>query len=545
MLQYANYYASIGWSVIPVRGKQPTFKNWQNERANFNKISGWFSQPDMNIGIITGKASNIVVIDIDSEEGMNHIAQYITMPTAMVRTGGGGRHYYFRHPGVDVPNGVKVLPGVDVRGENGMVVAPPSVHPNGTPYVWEEGSVALDDLPALPARLLSLITGNTKKTVTEADWAANITEGNRDAELTRRAGKLFRAGMAAKEVLATLITWNDTHCDPPLSVSQIRKIVDSIDKRQTPEIVDESPDVKPEDYFKVYNFEDTLKKYGLQEVIWSIHGWLPEATCGLVVAPPASYKTWLLLDLAVSMATGKPFLAKYKVEHPGPVLLVQQEDPFPMLFSRIGVIMNMGEPIERGDEYILPKAPPAPQIYWHTDRLLNFDNKKSVEGLRKAISEIRPKLVIVDPLYSTISSKDYMAEGAQSMLALKQIRDDYGCSFMLAHHTVKRTDNDGREGLWGSQFLNAWLESGWQIRQSKTEEGTIRIKRHFKSSAIPSVLKLNFDINTWGFKAHTEEITGDENTTLDFVEETSKKANIGNNGDTMSKAFNKGKRRQE
>jgi len=518
LLDYALYYLNIGWTVIPIHGKKPIFDQWQKEVSTEDKIRAWFGSKnsDYNIGIVTGKSSGIVVIDVDNDEGMQHLKQYIgTKPMAIVNTGGGGHHYYFKAPREDVPNKVRMLPGVDVRGESGMVVVPPSIHASGKQYTWAEGSVDLQNLPEMPRALLQLVTADSHKPLTGADWQTEVTEGNRDAEMTRRAGKLFRAGMPAEEIVDILNSWNASHCTPPLPLSQIKKIVASIAKRQVPE-----PELvsgqTPEEYFKVYNFEDTLKKYGLQETTWSIFGWLPEATCGLVVAPPANYKTWLLLDLAVSMATGKPFLGKYRVEKPGAVLLVQQEDPFPMLFSRIGVIMNIGEPTERGDEFIVPKAPSFPPIYWHTDKLLNFDNPKSVEGLRNAISTIRPKLIIIDPLYSTISSKDYMAEGAQSMLALKQIRDEFGCSFMIAHHTVKRGDAEGREGLWGSQFLNAWLESGWQIRPSKTDTNAIRIKRHFKSSAIPTTMKINFDINNWSFQAHTEEVPGDDEITLDY-----------------------------
>lgn len=527
MLQHALNYWKQGWNVIPVdKEKRPKVRWEQYQRRKVSKkdIERWWKEwPDANIGVITGSISRLVVIDIDEEQGIGHVEPFLNGETLKAVTGGGGIHLYFKHPGGRVPNAVRMFPGVDCRGDGGYVVVPPSIHKNGQAYIWDNEGVNVSELPEA---LLSQVQKSKKKLSTD-DWSTELQKGKRDEELTRRAGKLLQIGIPAHEALSMLKAWNQQHCKPPLGEgpgddpNQVEKIVMSIAKREEQK-QQEQQTQEQEEYFRVYPFEETLEKYGFEEVTWSISEWVPEATCGLIVAPPANYKTWLLLDLAVSVATGKPFLNRYHVEKPGPVLLIQQEDPFPMLFSRIGTIMNIGEPTENKDEFLVPKAPPFPQIYWHIDRLLNFDDKKSVEGLQRAVDRIRPAMVIVDPLYSAISSKDYMAEGAQTMLALKRIRDDYGCSFMIAHHTVKRGDMDGRESLWGSQFLNAWLETGWQIRPTKDGESTIRIKRHFKNSAIPSILKLSFNITNWSFDIvaeETDKLTDDSKAVTEMFEE--------------------------
>lgn len=69
-------------------------------------------------------------------------------------TGDGGRHLYLRHPGFEVPNRVGIRPGLDLRGDAGYVVAPPSIHPSGQPYRWRDGQTP-EDLPPplLPRRL--------------------------------------------------------------------------------------------------------------------------------------------------------------------------------------------------------------------------------------------------------------------------------------------------------------------------------------------------------------------------------------------------------
>jgi hypothetical protein len=69
---------------------------------------------------------------------------------------GKGWQLFFRHPGVTIPNRAGIIPGLDVRGDGGYVVAPPSVHPNGKQYRWE---VPINgELPALPLELFKLIS---------------------------------------------------------------------------------------------------------------------------------------------------------------------------------------------------------------------------------------------------------------------------------------------------------------------------------------------------------------------------------------------------
>ena len=146
-------------------------------------------------------------------------------------------------------------------------------------------------------------------------------------------------------------------------------------------------------------------------------------------------------------------------------------------------------------------------IYWHEQRELNLEDPESIERLEKKIAEIKPVLVIIDPLYSAVSSKDYMSGSAQKMLALKRIRDKHGCSFVIAHHTTKSASKSAGErvGSWGSTFLDALIETGWQIRQSDNDmESVVRLKRHFKDSHEPDSLKLTFEITDRSFGVQIE-----------------------------------------
>lgn len=102
----------------------------------------WARWPLANVAIATGRASGLVVIDLDvrpGKDGRASLRSIGPMPlTATARTGSGGLHLYYAHPGVDVPNSAgRVGPGIDVRGEGGYVLAPPSRHASGGTYSWE------------------------------------------------------------------------------------------------------------------------------------------------------------------------------------------------------------------------------------------------------------------------------------------------------------------------------------------------------------------------------------------------------------------------
>jgi hypothetical protein len=114
-------YADRGWSVIPVgANKRPLipWKEYQQRRATKDEIAIWWAEhTDAQIGIVTGEISDLTVIDVE-EDGDFDLVKDETMT---VRTGGGGRHYYFKYD-KDFTNMVRVLPSVDIRSEGGYVV---------------------------------------------------------------------------------------------------------------------------------------------------------------------------------------------------------------------------------------------------------------------------------------------------------------------------------------------------------------------------------------------------------------------------------------
>jgi hypothetical protein len=155
-------YMGRGWSIIPIRtgDKRPLLRweEFQHRHPSEAEARDWFHQwPEAGIGVVTGAISGLVVVDVDAGHGGDEALKQLElehgpMPTTVeCRTGGGGRHLYFAHPGGLVRNKVGLAPGIDIRADGGYVVAPPSLHASGLQYVWVEGrsaeSIGIAPLP--------------------------------------------------------------------------------------------------------------------------------------------------------------------------------------------------------------------------------------------------------------------------------------------------------------------------------------------------------------------------------------------------------------
>lgn len=127
----------------------------------------WTIYPTANLAIVTGRNSGIVVLDVDPKHGGDQTLAdleqaHSRLPqTVEAITGSGGRHVYFKHPAFNLPNSAgKVGPGLDIRGDGGYVVAPPSNHVSGGQYQWEISSHPADvQLADMPQWLLELAAG--------------------------------------------------------------------------------------------------------------------------------------------------------------------------------------------------------------------------------------------------------------------------------------------------------------------------------------------------------------------------------------------------
>lgn len=240
----AARYAELGWPVVPVAAmaggqcgcrlhgdcthpaKHPLtpggIKAGTTDQA---QVAEWWDYwPTAGVGILTGSKSGLVVVDVDPAHGGRDSLRALKgdgagLPrTLYARTGGGGFHLLYAAPATVVGNAVgrlgrRELAGIDVRGENGYVVASPSGHRSGGRYGWAATPDTVAPLPAWiterpdvarAAEVPRLTRGDRRAAyaaqalVGECDRVADAPEGQRNATLNRSAfslGTLVGAGV--------------------------------------------------------------------------------------------------------------------------------------------------------------------------------------------------------------------------------------------------------------------------------------------------------------------------------------------------------------
>jgi Bifunctional DNA primase/polymerase, N-terminal len=158
LLEAALDYARRGWPVFPLasRSKKPLkgshgFHDATTETSTIQRW--WFENPRANVAIAPN--GRLAILDVDPRnDGLESIRGRELPPTPTVMTGGGGYHYFFDSAGRRLASS-KPLPGVELIGSTGYVVAPPSVHPSGALYQWaSELSFAEMPLAPMPAWLV-------------------------------------------------------------------------------------------------------------------------------------------------------------------------------------------------------------------------------------------------------------------------------------------------------------------------------------------------------------------------------------------------------
>jgi hypothetical protein len=250
-LASALSYVKRGWPVFPLHtprpgrgcscqnekcgsaGKHPRTKHGLHGASKDPEtiIKWWQQFPDANIGIRTGSASGIWVLDLDGAEGEASFAALQAVhgtisPTLQSKTGTGGHLVFIHPPGRKIRSSTrKIARGIDVRAEGAYIVAPPSLHHTGAQYCWAGEEL---NPVAAAAWLLQLAEGSPRITGSAAQLVDDIPEGRRNEMLTSLGGTMRRRGMTAQAIEAALQAENVARCHPPLPTDEVRRIASSV-----------------------------------------------------------------------------------------------------------------------------------------------------------------------------------------------------------------------------------------------------------------------------------------------------------------------------
>jgi len=192
---------------------------------------------------------------------------------------------------------------------------------------------------------------------------------------------------------------------------------------------------------------------------WLIEGLWTEEAVGIVSGQPKLGKTWLALDLALSVATGTPALDRYEVPRPGPVLLFAAEDPPKALRSRLeGLCSRRNLRIE---------SIPVNLILASSLRLDTLDDQAR---LAETVSRYRPRLLVLDPFVRLHRIDENRALEVSGVLAyLRQLQREEHVAILVVHHARKAGAESAQAGLSlrGSGDFYAWGDAYLYLRRKR------------------------------------------------------------------------------
>ena len=458
--QYADKLLSLGLSLIPVRNKRPLVKweEFQERRATKEEVHAWLSRFACDLGIVTGPISNLLVLDVDHHGPVG----YPVPQTWKVRTKR-GYHLYFKWPtdrlelGSTLPgtgNGSRpvrtTLAGIgnllDARGAGGYVVAPGSRgYVAEVPFLpgllapppqWLLDKLGFQRPEPRPQPVVELGEGRTSRTL---EVIRGIKEGNRNDSFASLAGTLRRSGLDASSIFELLRGRAETALFP---LGELRAVCESV-CRYAPAIP-ASGDAE--------SIEDFLKEQ--EPVEWICEGLIPKKSIGFVAGLPESLKTWLLVDLAISVSGGAVrgagpssspmnWISRYPVS-PGVVLFLDQERHKSETARRFAAVMQgKGLSVEdlRG------------RLFVRSGGTTRIDLEPSFEAFKRELSRTKPDVVVIDSFATFSTAQENDRASIQVVLErIKALRNEYGCTFIFIDHENKAAWQDSGEGIPPSAF---------------------------------------------------------------------------------------------
>lgn len=507
-------------------GKHPRIRNWRQEATtDLAKVKRWeTAYPGTNWAIAT---DGLVVMDVDPRNGGAESYYWLETKdvtpwpaTLTVRTGGGGTHEVYRAPASEDVGSGTLLEGIDIKADGGYIVAPGSRHVTGRTY-----EVARD-LPLAPAPGW---LRPARKTSSESGLLT-IEQGQRHTAFLQRAGYLRNAGLEAPEILAALEALNQ-RLDDPLPDDEVRAIAEGYGQYES-------------------RWDQVKDKYGPRELIeehdgplittaaerrdrpeprWRVKGLMPETGVGQIYGPTYSGKTFLALDLALTISTGLPrWQDRFEVQQHGPVVYILMEGAFGFTQRIKAWVSSTG--LEDDQLYTVEEKPID---------LMNPDILGQLSTAMKGTLPEAPALVVVDTqsLATPGLEENSNTDMTRLYLGLKQWSRTLGCPVLVVHHTghergrargasaqkaaldfeieVEPRDDTDRKDVRVTKVKEAEPHEPWQIELERhggsvvaVPAGSAKAGPEPRVPEVDEVIELLRDVLADGQWHHTDELRG-------------------------------------
>ncbi len=395
ILEEALVYIKDGKSVIPVgKNKRPLigWKEFHTRIATEEEVRGWFEQwPDAQLGLVTGAISGLAVVDIEKEFGDY---KKLNLPETMVsRTGSGGYHLFYQMV-EGVRNRAKIDgQEIDIRGEGGYVIVPPSSNENGK-YEWVE---QIDVLPAFPVSVFEMEKpvmeggGYEKRIDFDLMDFEGIGQGGRNDGMAQFIGSAVNIVHPNywEALLWPMVLAANSRNEPPLPETEVRATWESITKREgdkpeawakweemkkAEQAVDELNKIEGDELVKISDLAKEIRasatpaiSTGFSEFDIAMKGGFREGDLVIISGLTGQGKTSLGLTFTKAL-----------IKQSKSLLWLSYETPIDVIDDKLG---DMG--VEEGADIYTPRIMPSGSLLWVT--------KKVEEGIALGI-----KVVVVD-----------------------------------------------------------------------------------------------------------------------------------------------------
>lgn len=497
-------YAKKGLAVFPLieKDKKPlTANGFKDATTDPAKIEEWWAiHPNANIGIATGQISGGLVaidMDIDKDKDKNGYhsfkewcdENFLILPDSWLSiTGRGGYHLFYRSL-FPVKSRIGWLEDVDIRADGGYIVAPPSIHPNGTRYEWEQDPddydlITSDDTDVEFVLNSVLVSGKSQNEPLKVPDV--IPEGHRDEIMFKLACKYQAMGMSDSEMMAALTVANAERCKPPLSDKEIRQKVKQAQKYQkgdavevdnkavetrktygkTGRKIEESISLNDLDMPTLSNFEERQKE-------WLITGYMPKGCVTLLCSDGGIGKTTIWCDTLAAFTTGRATIFDKALELPfqtgvtRSVMYFSKEDPTEEILKRklreAGADQSKIRCFGLDDERL--------SKIWYGSLLLD-----------KLVEKYQPDIVVFDTLQAFLPEGVDMAKRKDMRDALNPLNAlgaKYGTTFLMVMHTNKSALS-GRQRMADSSDI--WDLGRSALMAGRTKDEGIMYLSHEKSN---------------------------------------------------------------
>lgn len=239
---------------------------------------------------------------------------------------------------------------------------------------------------------------------------------------------------------------------------------------------------------------------------WLVKDVMTVGACCFIAGQPKSYKSWVALDLALSVGSGMRFLNHFDVRHPGPVLYVQEEDRGPTIQDRLAKIWSVktGDRLELDDSGVLwwvgKEDVADPDVDGVIGSGLTLSDEGWLEWLDECMGDREYRLVLMDPLGLIMGDvEDRLIPVNNKVLRpLRQLASKHGCGVLLVHHEKKGSNQEGERGgqrMLGSAAYHAWADDAMYLRRSR--DGSVAVEQESKHANLKGFRLSGVDAIDW------------------------------------------------